>query len=714
MITTAPVLPVPWLLLCCAAGLAPAVWRYSTAPDLAPRQRAWLIGLRACTWAVLFVLGLRPANSVVDEAVEKGQLVVLRDRSSSMAVTDGPRGASRTAVLNDVLAELDRATELHKSLDVVAYDFATHVGPAGDEVGADTSIGHALTTALALQRGSRMHAVLLLSDGRNTAGAKPLQAIGPYMQAKIPIHALTIGRARFEDGVSDGIMQDLEAPPVVEAGKPFHVQVRGVLRGAAGEQAELVCLLGERELARTRIAADSADFVIQQPVALPGLQEEGYHRLEVRIEPLAGEISPENNELHVHIRVRDDGVRVLYLDATINPQYKFLKRLIQSDESFALTAPSPFFVRTPPGRKLVRELDLVEYDVIILGAVPADLLRSQQWHVLPNLVRTRGVGLLSIGAMTGSRHVKTLRSLLPTTMSGALLETRRFVPLPASEHFVVSELAALLGSRDFSWQALETTGMRHRTMRARALSTVLFADQRNYPLLIVDSVGQGRVATWTTPVTWSWQLNPAAPEGLYGHVWMRLLYWLASREQDMSHRLALQPSVTHTRVGEDIELSVTALDENNIEMTDLGVEIKVQDLANGEMQTLTAFAENGRYVTSWRSAAGDFSLSASARHQGEEMTSNEFRIAVHSSPAEDADLLADPELMAALAERTGGLAGGADALPEMLKRVPKGAEIVSVRRIESATPLWDRGWTLLLVLIPLSAEWVLRRRLAFK
>ena len=83
-------------------------------------------------------------------------------------------------------------------------------------------------------------------------------------------------------------------------------------------------------------------------------------------------------------------------------------------------------------------------------------------------------------------------------------------------------------------------------------------------------------------------------------------------------------------------------------------------------------------------------------------------VAVRGAGPEDADAAPRPDLLAALAETTGGafeaIPGG--GLPNLALADP---EVVEIGR-RKAVPIWDRAWYLAALALVLAGEWVLRRR----
>ena len=91
---------------------------------------------------------------------------------------------------------------------------------------------------------------------------------------------------------------------------------------------------------------------------------------------------------------------------------------------------------------------------------------------------------------------------------------------------------------------------------------------------------------------------------------------------------------------------------------------------------------------------------------------SEARVSVTDREGELEDPAARPDLMAAIARATGGIsASEPPPRPQDAPRRPVDALLATDREVD---PLWSRSWLLLLLVLPLGAEWVLRRRLGLR
>ncbi len=219
--------PMPawaWLLVVLAAGVV-SFWSYSRLTGSRPARLA-MAALRAATLLALAVLISGPQLVRPNERVEKDWVLVLLDRSASMAIADAPGGAGRMTrdqQLRDAVAGAwpafatlakDR-TVVWMGFDSAVYDLKitesngapTGVDP-GKAEGRRTSLGAALDQALARAAARPLSGVVILSDGRS-ADEPGRVAIKRLQAERIPVFAVALGSP---DPVADLSVHAAEGP----------------------------------------------------------------------------------------------------------------------------------------------------------------------------------------------------------------------------------------------------------------------------------------------------------------------------------------------------------------------------------------------------------------------------------------------------------------------------------------------------------------------
>jgi Ca-activated chloride channel family protein len=186
-------------------------------PSVAPHRPRWRrhvpVALYTLALAVLIVALARPQTTVA-EPVEQATVIMVIDRSGSMAATDvaptrleAAQAAARTfldSIPDDVKVGL---VAYNHSAQVLESPTAQHpaVAAAIDaiEPAGSTATGDALEAALRLIATQRTlaspkapAAVVLLSDGKSVRGdTQPLEAAANAKRAKVPVYTVSLGTA---------------------------------------------------------------------------------------------------------------------------------------------------------------------------------------------------------------------------------------------------------------------------------------------------------------------------------------------------------------------------------------------------------------------------------------------------------------------------------------------------------------------------------------
>jgi hypothetical protein len=680
----APVLP-PWLLGLAAAAallaLVPAAWRRA-------RGTAW----RALSFAlVLLALG---NPRLVEETRETRPDIALMvvDHSDSTAV--GTRRASIEAARREIEARAGRLPDLELR--------TVEVPEAGNQ---GTRLFAAIERALAEIPRARLAGVIALTDGQ----AHDIPAQPPF---DAPFHALMPGRA----GETDRRLRVIEAPGFGIVGREVEIRVAvddlGVPNAAGAARLTI-----RRDGEQPRSA--SVPIGRDQRITVP-IQRGGPTVVEIEAEPRPGEVSLLNNRQVVTINGVRDRLRVLLVSGEPHAGERTWRRLLKADPNvdlvhFTILRPPEKDDLTPlnelaliafPVRELfqvkLREFDLIVFDRFSnRGILPAVYLRN-----IADYVRGGGALLMSTGPeFSGpvSLALTPLGQVLPARPAGRqnIVAEGPFRPRVSALGFRHPVTEGLPGANTEQRPEAEW-GRWYRWLRAdaRGGSTVMEAPDGS-PLLLLDRVGEGRVALLLSDHIWLWSRGHDGG-GPQQELLRRIAHWLMREteleEEDLTARIeAGRLTVTRRSLAEGPppEIAVTAPD-------------------GSVTRALPEVTGGGRAV-----------LSLPANRPGVWQASDGRRTAFAASaaanPLEMADLRADPERLRPLLAGTGGAAryigdGAAPNLPE-LRRVAPGRDVagsgwIGLRRNGdhtvtgiSAMPLLPPWLALMLVLGAAVAAW---------
>jgi hypothetical protein len=528
-IAFAPLLPWPFLL---AAGIAGALL---VAVIAWKRGRGWLA--RGLTIAALLAALGNPRFVSEEREPRPDVAVVVTDRSLSQSIAD--RAAEASAAEAAVRAALAELGDLEVRL-------ATAGGPAEDK----TRIFAAVEEVLADVPRERLAGVVVITDGQIH------DAPGPQLlPAGVPLHGLLTGepgerdrRLRIDDAPAYGIVGgtvsltysvvDPTAPPAGGQSPPVRVAFR-----INGEPA------GEREVA----VGEGNTLSVR-------LDRAGPTAIEATVEAAPGEISTLNNRAAVTVNGVRDKLRVLLVSGQPHPGERAWRNLLKSDAAVDLVH---FTILRPPEKEELtplRELSLIvfpvqelfdrrlyDFDLVVFDRfVARGVLAPEYLSRVADYLRRGGAVLVAAGpefAGPQSLYYTALGEALAAVPTGAVLE-RAFRPRVSDlgqRHPVTS---ALPGERVSGDAEIDETGSGPAWGRwFRLIETdvvrgsVLLEGPEGRALLVVDQVGDGRLAQLASDQIWLWGrgFDGGGPQGELSR---RLVHWLMKEPELEEERLS--------------------------------------------------------------------------------------------------------------------------------------------------------------------------------
>ncbi len=648
----APVLPL-WLLLALGVlgllALAPALWRRA-------RGAAW----RVAAFALLLLALANPR--LVEETRETrpdiGLLVV--DQTASARL--GSRAAQIEAARAALEARAARLPEL---------ELRTVTAPEGGNQG--TRLFAAIQRALADIPRARLAGVIALTDGQvHDVPAQPA--------TDAPFHVLLPGRP----GETDRRVRVIEAPGFGIVGRSVELRVVVEDLGVA-DPTGAVRLSVRRDGQAPR--QQSVPIGREHRITVP-IERGGPTVVEIAAEPRPGEVSELNNRQVVTINGVRDRLRVLLISGEPHAGERTWRRILKADPNvdlvhFTILRPPEKDDLTPlnelaliafPVRELfqqkLRDFDLIVFDRFAnRGILPPIYLRN-----IADYVRGGGALLVNVGPEfvgPASLAATPLGQVLPARPLGGSASVvegpfRPRVSEVGNRHPVTEGLpgapppggaaAAVPGSApppEPAWGRW----YRHLLADQRAGMAVMETPDRG-PLLILDRVGEGRVAMMLSDHIWLWSRGHDGG-GPHQELLRRIAHWLMKEpeleEEDLTARVEggrLHVQRRSVEAGPPPEFTVTAPDGSVTRHPGVA--------APGGRAVLDLPAEQPGVwqVTDGRRTA--------------------FAAAAAANPLEIADLRADDARLRPLAEATGGgirwLGNGAEPVLPELRRVAVGRD----------------------------------------
>lgn len=700
-------------------------------------------------------------------------VVIVVDDSQSMGLTDGVGDSNWRAEAERRLAalKLPEATRLNLAKTLLLRDnesllkqlssryhlkFYLAAGSARAQLEDQASIaaairdvsptqpvsrlGKSLREVLEAQRGRPTAAVIVLTDGVTTEG-KPLTDAAEYARRKaVPLFVIGLGS---EKPARDLRLSDLLADDVAFIGDLVNFEFKLAVEGYEGPAVVALKRKGD------------AKPVAQQTVQIPrgGLnqslrlshrpEKKGEFEYTLEVQPQAGEINTINNRLVRNVRVTEETIRVLLVQAGPSYEFRFLKTMLERELNrnvktevkelgfrAVLQEADAAYVDTDKSAERVfpvsRE-ELFKYDVLIFGDVNPSFLSPSVMENIYEFVTTRGGGVIFI---SGPKYTPlayrdtALAPLFPMDLDTVRVPDADAVLVDSFRPRLTAlgtsspplQLADSVAENQKLWREQLPPLRWHITAPDLRSGVRVLAEHpgksgnngRPLPLITLQFIGSGKVVFHATDETHRWRFR--AGDLYFARYWVQTIRYLSrSKLLGKSRSAELLADRDEYRLGDTVRLRARFFDDRLAPPQDDGVTVMLEhegsqrksirlrrDAANrGLFEATLANLGDGKY-RSWIAAPTLEGQPPSAA----------FTIV---APAGE---LVRTQMDALELRQSAKISAGrfytyAEA-DKILEDLPKGRQV----RIESLPPqpLWNAPLLAALFVTLLGTEWMLRKR----
>ncbi|WP_417243527.1 hypothetical protein [Celeribacter sp.] len=614
---------------------------------------AWR-GLNGWPWRTFAAFGILTA--LANPALQEEQrdpltdiVILVVDESASQSLSD--RSAQVATARTAIEAQIARHPDTE--LRVVT------VGDGADNRG--TLLMTRLAEAMANEPRGRLAGAIMLSDGH-------LHDAGVVPDFPAPLHLLMTGRPTDWDRRL--LVQNAPAFAILdeEVVLTLLVEDQGDVPPDAGDTSEIV------------VAIDGGDpqtytIPVGRPIAVPVmLPHGGMNVIQFTLPQARGELTARNNSAMVQINGVRDRLRVLLVSGEPHNGERTWRNLLKSDASVDLVH---FTILRPPTKQdgvPVDELSLIafptrelfmekvdDFDLIIFdryklrGILPGDYLDN-----IARYVEDGGAVLFAAGpdfATADSIYRSALSRVIPAAPTGIVIEegyTPRLTETGA-RHPVTEGLGGLTPATDKpDW------GRWFRQIELEPRSgEVVMSGAEGRPLLVLDRVGEGRVAVLGSDHAWLWTRGVEGG-GPQLELLRRLAHWMM-KEPELE-----EEALTATAQGNTMTITRRTLAEGARSVTIVTPDGTTETVALDEVSP-------GRFVAEYEGAQmGLYRLTEG----GEEAV----MVLGPAAPREFEETIATGERLAPVVATTrGGVVALTDGMPD-------------IRRVAEGRPASGRGW----------------------
>ncbi|BCU78683.1 glutamine amidotransferase [Luteolibacter sp. LG18] len=749
----------PWATAVFAVVAVVSGWLLirGTHPHLPRRMRVSLWALRVIAGALLLLCTLDWRSESTREDSDKPMLRVLVDKSASMAVKDAAGGRSRYEDAVDQVATVVRP----KWNDPARLEtfFAGDGLSTGDPVtvvpdAPRSALGRSLREALEQTGVQSLGGVLLLTDGAASDPEDLRASARLYRTARVPVFPWIMGTTSQPADVRI-VSARLRQPSPAQAS--VHLEMTIESPGNEGKETSLTVKFSGQTLLQQTVRLDGKRQEVSADFVSPYL---GCHFYDIELTPLEGESVVENNRTRAACDLHRDPIRVLYMEGSEPHESSYLRDGLEADPEMSVTclhfpgqgsveslAAQAIAIRGKDERVFYdgqgREVpsvchktrgfpatleQLLKYDVVIDSDIIKEAFSPQQLADTVAFVEQFGGGFVMVGGQTsfgaGGYETTVIDKLMPVEIankSDPMWFPFQVKVTEAGLTHPVMKVGANPAETTAAWSA-RFPGFQGANYARRAKPGAHVLARVEAPgtamnelvLFAVQNIGHGRTMAFMSDTTSSWGSSFETVWGesrtdakYYRKFWNNAIRWLAAdRIARKGGQAVIETPSAEVTVGDTVAVRVAALSAADLP----GLELNVRE---GEEAPRVVPLQWDGARRSWEGfftpkGAGDVLIEAAYKNTEGTPVVTRSGVVVRAKGDETIAVAARPDLMAELAQETGGTVMDAANIDKVLGDLASRSVPVVWKR---SLPVWDRWWVLLPLLLVVVAEWLVRRKL---
>ncbi len=601
------------------------------------------------------------------------------------------------------------------------YRFDLSAASPGDS----TQIGGALQQMTQDLAGQPAAGAIVLSDGGSNLGPDPLAAASEARAAGIPVSTLGLGDPT---PTKDVAVISVLADDSVRVDNVVTLYAELQQRGYAGKTIAVTLLRNGRPYLQkmVRLAPDNQ----KQEVRFNYIPHKaGRYVMTVQAAAQPQEVTLTNNRRSLVQTVIKKRLRILYIENRPRWEYRYLRSAILRDTALRFAclllkgdnAASGGEGNLPVTHFPNNEKTLFQYDIVMLGDVPASYFTPDQLNMLRRFVEDRGGSLL---ILAGENHMPfeyagtPLEPVIPVVFGATPDNVVTDSPFqwkltPEGERSPIMQLSADPAANAQIWASLPGMYWCAGVVRPRPAATVLAVNPARssaygpYPLAVIQPFGAGMCYAELADSTWEWRAKVG--DRYFYRYWGQVLRALTPHELPGNSRFVqINTDSTEYRIGQKVTVSARLLDpyyhpvvvpQATAVLTGTGGQSSQVALraAPGSPGLYTAVIQPGR--------VGHYSILLASPRNPNAHASAAF--VVESQALEQQK----PELDVRMLQKLAAAGGGKYYTPAQMQQWMHSLhKLPLVIHRQTEVQVWDSPLFLLLFIVPLTLEWFVRKR----
>lgn len=460
--------------------------------------------------------------------------------------------------------------------------------------GQVTALGKGFEDLALRHATSNLAGLIVVSDFGQNSGIAPVGgATSPVTRLGRPIFTIGVGA----DSAID-VSVDLQAPLVMKKGEEENLIV--TIRQDGMENRRALVKLLARKMGSGESAAGEPTLIGQKEIELNAATtsenypykptDTGRYQFSVEIAPQEGEVVTQNNRVEREVNIRDDFLRLMYVENEPSWEWRFIKEVFHRDKLVGLRGFRTFLNSADPKVRQTNALflpnltpkrsDFFANDVIFLGDMPAQKIQGAErfCDMTREFVSKFGGGLVVIGGprfgpgQLANTPLADMLPVVPDPQQSRPRDDREFTLklTPQAMQFDFMRLGgASPAEHNKAWDNLGRLPWYQPVLRVHPQTIVLAEHPTDFcadgktkqPLIAVRPYGKGEVIYIGFNETW--RMRRKYGERYYRQFWGQMIHRLGlSHAIGAQKRFVVRTDRDQYQADEQVTVTVEAYDAN--------------------------------------------------------------------------------------------------------------------------------------------------------
>jgi hypothetical protein len=689
------------LILAIIAGVYTYYYYKKTVPPISDKLKIFLGLLRGTATFLTLSLIFSPQLKLIWQNEINPVLIVAVDKSASMQIEENFQHRFATATSISEFLE----NELIKSNDIFTYYFDIDTISKNDSI----KVGKFGTNIdLTLKNISKKHkdaeSIILISDGIVTEGSNPLFSSNIQKQN---IHTIGIGDT-IE--TSDLLVKNIIANNIVYKNNPTIISAEITSKNLSDFETTVKLFYGSKIIAAKKVIIKQSDEIY--PIDFEVTPNKiGNLRYKVQIDGFESEKFKENNVYPFQLEVLKDKLKIGLLANKPGYDVKFVKQILKSEENFSLTS----FTKIKPSSYEVRLIQNIidSSDVLILIDFPdKNIPQALFEYSINNLNKKRTPICFFVTTQTNRNSTQLLKTRFPDISYRFNNQFVNVFAVPTTTGKLNSAFNIFDSSElnDLFWQNCAPIEYNYSNIKLGTTDKILLQtkNNQNRSVLISNTNKDINNLLFFGSGFWRWKFLLSEDRQFsyaFETLLINLIKWISKHPGIKNINIDVNKKALP--LGEELVANIQFYNAAFNPVTDGEIKIQISG-PSGEFEAKANNTGNGIYTWQYSPfVEGSYQIKASAFKNDVFLGENEIEINVLPVNNEFVYTRQDANFLNKLAKSTGGKYFTVDNYKDIIPIIPKTPRTIS---LTVNYDLWNKLYTLLLIIFLLSVEWFIRKR----